>query len=64
MKYDVWATYHASKYLGEVEAENEEEAEEKVWADDDKYDTYISLCHQCSHLEVGDVDKLEFEKKD
>lgn len=49
MKYNVYAIYTASKYLGEVEAESKEAAEEKVWDDPEKFDT----CEA----------KLEFEEK-
>jgi hypothetical protein len=63
MKFDVYGIYTASKYLGEVEAESKEKAEDKVW-NDEGYDTLISLCHQCTNeLEVGDVYKLDIEEK-
>jgi hypothetical protein len=35
----------AGKYLGEVEADSEDEAKEKAW----ELDTcYVSFCHQCA----------------
>jgi hypothetical protein len=41
----VHGTVTGSKYLGEFEAETEEEAIEKALDSDA---AYISLCHQCS----------------
>lgn len=45
MKYRCYATVMAGKYLGEVEADSEDEAKEKAW----ELDTcYVSFCHQCA----------------
>lgn len=54
-KWDVWAAVVGSKYMGQVEAETEEEAQ----ALGNKLDSHIGLCHQCSDeaegLEVQDI---------
>ena len=44
-KWDCYATITAGKYLGEVEAETEEEAIEKA---ENLESCYVSVCHQCS----------------
>jgi hypothetical protein len=57
MKYSVWGSYYASKYLGEVEADTKEEALEKAETED--LDYYVTLCHQCSdEVEVGDLESF------
>lgn len=51
-KYRVYALYTASKFLGEFEANSKEEAVNKG---EEKGDTWVSLCHQCSdEIEVND----------
>lgn len=45
-KYRVYAAVSGSKYLGEIEAENEEDAKDKAL---DLDEASISLCHHCSH---------------
>ncbi len=49
-KYRCYGTVTAGKYLGEVEAENEEEAKEKAF---DLDTMSVSVCHQCAR-EVSD----------
>lgn len=44
--YRCYAVVTGSKYLGTVEADTAEEAQEKALELDS---AYISLCHQCSH---------------
>lgn len=44
-KYHCYGTVIGSKYLGEVEAENIEEAMTKAW---ELEEAWISFCHQCS----------------
>lgn len=44
-KYMIYAAITGSKYLGEVEAANKEEAEELGWALEEGC---VILCHQCS----------------
>ena len=56
-RYRATGVITGGKYLGEVEAENAEEAMEKAW---DLPDTYVSLCHQCSH-KVGEISIEEIE---
>lgn len=55
-KYRLYARVTGEKYLGEIEAENEEEAIQKGRESDE---TYVSVCHQCakeiSDPEVTDV---------
>ena len=56
MKYEVYGVVRASKYLGTVEADTKEEAEEKAWSD---LDAYVSLCHQCSsEAEEAEISEL------
>lgn len=45
-----------SKYLGEVEAETEEEAIAKA----EELDSYVGLCHQCSR-ECEDAEITDFQ---
>ncbi len=52
MKYRVWAAVSGTKYLGEVEADSPEEAEEKAW---DLDSAYVSICHHCSE-QISDPD--------
>jgi hypothetical protein len=54
-RYRVYGTVTASKYLGEVEASSEEEAEKKAWAMDV---ASVSVCHQCSR-DVSDPEISE-----
>ena len=63
-KYKVYAIYTASKFIGEIEAENEDDARDKAA---DTGDDNVSLCHQCAgELDLGDcyeyqVDAVETE---
>ena len=60
MKYDVYAIYTASKYLGEVEAKDKSDAEDKAW----KIEKGISLCYVCSRkVELGDPYTIEIKEK-
>lgn len=55
-KYRCYAIVTSSKYLGEVEADSEEEAKNEA---SEKFsdEMYISLCHQCaSGIDLGDAD--------
>jgi hypothetical protein len=58
MKYDVYAIATASKYLGQVEADSEESAQEKAW----DLDISMSLCHQCSDIDIGDAYEIQADK--
>ena len=51
-KYRVYAITMASKYVGDVEADSKEDAENKAWNMEDAY--FPSLCHQCAS-------KMDFE---
>jgi hypothetical protein len=44
-KFDVYATVKGSRYIGEFDAENEDEAIEMAARSDR---ANINLCHQCS----------------
>jgi hypothetical protein len=59
-----WACYGivtGSKYLGTVEAETKEEAEEKAL---ELESTYIDLCHQCaSECEDAEVHDIQVEEE-
>lgn len=44
-KWSVTGSVVGSKYLGEVEASNAEDAEQVAW---DTLDIVSSMCHQCS----------------
>ena len=46
MRWSVYGRVYASKYLGTVEADTEEEALKKAEED---LDWGVSVCHQCSH---------------
>ena len=59
MKFNAYAIYTASQYLGEIEAKDKKEAEEKAW----DLDTYSTLCHQCSkELDLGDAYEIQIEE--
>lgn len=54
-KYEVYAIFNASKYLGTVEADNADDAAEKL-----AEEAYVSICHQCSNeIEIGDCNLIE-----
>jgi len=44
-KYSVYGVINATKYIGEFEANSEEEAEEMAW---DSETGFISICYHCS----------------
>jgi hypothetical protein len=45
MKYQIYGKVIGNKYIGEVEADSEEEAIEKGWELDE---ACVCFCHQCS----------------
>ena len=58
-RYRVVASVAGSKYIGEFEAPNEEAAETLAWESED---TYVSVCHQCSHqVEDPEISELFLE---
>ena len=60
-KYACYGLVKGSKYIGTVEAENEEEAKKKAW---DLEEVYISFCHQCSsECEDPEVDEIDVEEE-
>lgn len=56
-KYRVYGIVTGSKYLGIIEAENEDDAKEKGFNLDG---VYVSVCHQCSN-EIDDPDIHEIQ---
>ncbi|WP_371378853.1 hypothetical protein [Sporomusa aerivorans] len=58
-KFEVSAVFTASRYLGEIEAATEEEAEEKALEMFEEQ-LYASLCHQCAGEFDGSPEFLEF----
>ena len=52
-KFNVYGIVTGTKYLGQVEAETEEEAKEKAEGVGSYLELHISLCHQCSR-EIND----------
>lgn len=59
-RYRVYGAVKATKYIGEIEADSKEEAEEKAWAMDE---AYVSLCNQCSsEAEDPEIDELVIEE--
>jgi len=58
-KYACYGRVVGSKYLGIVEAKNEEEAKEKAYSLEE---AWISLCHQCSgECEDPAINEIEVE---
>lgn len=58
MKYHVYAKVVGTKYIGDYEADSEEQAEEMAGKD-----AYVSLCHQCSsECESPEIDGFVIEE--
>jgi hypothetical protein len=59
-RWNVYGAVTGSKYLGQFEADTEEEAIAKA---EDSDQTYVSLCHQCSD-QCGDpeIGKITAER--
>lgn len=56
----MYGVLDASKYLGEIEAESKEQAEELAWGNGNQY---VSICHQCSgEFDLGDMIRVIVEK--
>lgn len=51
-KYRVYGVVHTTKYIGEFEADNVDDATEMAWNSEE---VHISLCHHCAN----EVDELE-----
>ena len=58
-KYDAYAEFTASRYLGTIEAKNKEEAED-IASEKFEEQCYVSLCHSCAK----DIDSIDFLKFD
>lgn len=59
MKFRVYGIATGSKYLGEFEADSEEQAKEMAANSDENH---ICLCHQCAReLEVDDFSFQQFQ---
>ena len=60
MIYSVYAKIVGSKYLGEVEADSEDEAIEKAFQLDS---CHCSVCHQCSkQIDNPEIDEITAEE--
>lgn len=60
-KWRVYAIMTADKYIGDVEAESEEEAIDKGFELDDCQTPY--LCHHCNHeINLSDVNEVQVER--
>lgn len=60
-KWKCYGRITSSKYLGEVEADTEDEALEKAIGLDT---AFISLCHQCSReMDDPEVTEVNVERK-
>jgi hypothetical protein len=64
MRYYVYGLVSGSKYLGEVEADSEDEARDKA----EHLDTaHVSLCHQCAdevdNAEITDIEVEEIKEQ-
>lgn len=61
MKYQCYGQVVGSKYLGEVEAENEKQALEL--AADLESAQFVSICHQCSDsIEDAEIREIVVQK--
>lgn len=61
-KYRAYGIIDATKYLGEFEAKNKEEAEEMAWESENQH---VFICHQCSgEFDLGDMIKVIIEEDD
>jgi len=56
-KFRVYATTHASVYVGEYEADTQDEAEVMAEPDVD-----FSLCHQCGNIDINDMWEFEIDE--
>ena len=60
--YRVYGLWTASKFIGEFEANSEEEA---IAMAEDSDESYASLCHQCSkNLDLSDLYPYKFEAEE
>jgi len=59
-KFAIYGKVVGTKYIGEVEAANAEEAEAKGWKM-----AHVSVCHQCSD-QIGDpeIDEIVVEPQE
>ena len=61
-KWSITASVVGSKYVGEVEADTQEEAIEKGWKHPN---AYCSVCHACSDdIEDPELQELFAEKRE
>ena len=59
-KWDAYGTVTGTKYLGQFEAETEEEA---IAQAENSEQTYVSLCHHCSdQCDDPEIGKITAEK--
>lgn len=59
--YRLYAIYTGSKYLGEVEADSAEAAEEMGW---EHKELHVGLCHHCAHkIDINpDANEIQVEE--
>jgi hypothetical protein len=61
-KYSIFGQVRAGKYLGEVEADSEDEAIDKAYTEL-MDEMCISLCHQCvDEAEDAEIDEVSASK--
>ncbi|MDR9792732.1 hypothetical protein ACTHHL_04595 [Aeribacillus composti] len=59
-KYQVYGVVTGTKYIGEFEANNKEEAEQIAW---DSENSHVSICYHCSkEIDEPQIEKLVVEK--
>ncbi len=58
-KYAVFIVATASKFVGEFEADSEEEARDMA---EENGEAYFSLCHQCASIDIGDIERMVVEE--
>jgi len=61
-KYKVYGVVVGTKYIGEFETHNKEEAEQLAW---DSENAYISICYHCSkEIDEPQIEKMIVEKEE
>lgn len=61
-KWRLYGLASATKFLGTVESDTEEEAIEKGYELDS---CHVSICRHCAHeIDVSDINQIEAEKED
>jgi len=59
-RYAIYALYTASKHLGEVVADDKDDAISKA---EDSDEVWVNICHQCSReIDLGDAYEFQAEE--